>query len=181
MTVCTKARVILPTVQVVIAAALVVSNSRRPDTMAYWRSTHLDIQYCWALNSPAAMIAHIQREATYELLQWHYPINRIIDWGIFLSLVWLLWYAVSIETGGKGLSVLTPKTGIRRVADVLAIAFGACLVVYADFVTRSVYHQTRISSVHLIWVLAIVGFYGHDLWASFRTKRTISAGRTPAA
>jgi len=169
----------------VIAAGLVVCNSRRPvplgeDTLPDSRFSALDIQYCWALNSPAAMIAYLQREATYELLQFHYPLNLIVDWGTFFSLVWLLWYAVSIEVGGKGLSVLTPRTGVRRLADALAIAFGAALLIYADFATRSVYHQVWVTPVYMAWALAVTGFYGHDLWASFRTPGSGSAGKNPA-
>jgi hypothetical protein len=114
------------------------------------------------------MIAYYQRIVTNGLLANHYPLLPIVNLSVFFSLVWLLWYAVSIEIGGRGRSVLTPKTGFRRVVDVLVIAFGISLVAYADRTTVSVYYQTPVSFVHLLWVLAIMGFYGHDLWASFQ-------------
>ena len=176
MTVRTRARIILPTVQVVVAFALIVSNLRRPDSWEDPTWTKLDIQYCWALNSPAAMMAAVQRKAMYGvshgLVNKHYPLNLSIDFSIFLSLVWLLWYTVGTEIGGKGLSVLTPKTGVRQAADVLAIALGAAVLVYADSVATQITHETLVTPVHLTWALAIIGFYGHDLWASFRVTRT---------
>lgn len=175
----TKSRIVLPMVQMVTAAGLVISNSRRPNTFASPPSAHLDIQYCWALNCPAAMIAYLQRTATYELLKWHYPLNSIVDWGTFFSLVWLLWYAISIEIGGKGLSVLTPKTGVRRLADVLAIAFGAASWVFAGYISRSVGWAVLLTPVYMIWVMALIGFYGHDLWASFRSPEIGPAGKNP--
>jgi len=169
---------ILPVVQVIIAMGLFASYLHRPeprgDTLPAGGDTGLDIQYCWAVNSPAAMVAQLQRRFTNGWLRNQYPLDLIVDVTVFLSLVWLLWYAVAVEIGGKGLSVLTPRTGHRRIADVVVIALGAYLVVYADRITLSVYHQTWVTPVHLVWIIAIVGFYGHDLWASFR-----AAGNEP--
>jgi hypothetical protein len=167
-----RIRFILPLVQVIIAAALIISNSVRPeppaDTIPSPKRGMLDIQYCLALNSPAAMIAAIQIEATHDLLWNYYPLYPIVNLTFFLSLVWLLWYAVSIEIGGKGLSVLTPKTGFRRVADTLAISLGIGVVIYADIAPAHILYKKFVSPVHLLWALTIIGFYGHDLWASFR-------------
>jgi hypothetical protein len=165
---------ILPVVQVIIAMGLFASYLHRPeprgDTLPAGGDTGLDIQYCWAVNAPAAIVAQIQRRLTNGFLRNQYPLDLIVDLTVFLSLVWLLWYAVAVEIGGKGLSILTRKTGHRRVADVLAMAFGASLVPYADRITLSVYHQTWVTPVHLVWIFAIIGFYGHDLWASFHEK-----------
>jgi hypothetical protein len=65
MTVRARIRFILPLVQVIIAIGLIVSNTLRPeppaDTIPSPRQRMLDIQYCWALNSPAAKIAAIPR------------------------------------------------------------------------------------------------------------------------
>jgi len=172
--------IILPVVQVIIAMGLLASYLHRPeprgDTIPAGGDTGLDIQYCWALNAPAAMIAQLQRQITNTFLGGRYPLTLIVNLTVFLSLVWLLWYAVAIEIGGKGLSVLTPRTGHRRLADVVAIALGAYLVVCADRITLSVYHQTWVTPVHLVWILGIIGFYGHDLWASFLHARNGSAG-----
>jgi hypothetical protein len=172
-----KIRTILPMVQVAIAAALIISNLSRPDTWEDPAWTHLDIQYCWALNSPAAAIAYLQRVGMYDLLKDPYPLLKIVNLGIFFPLVWLLWYAVGIEIGGRGLSVLTPKTGYRRLADALAMAFGLFgfgVLISADKAAGQIIYWPYwdgIVPVHLMWALAIVGFYGHDLWASFRTNK----------
>jgi hypothetical protein len=68
-----KFRIALPTAQVLIAAALITSNIRSPiatggDTIPNSRVSGIDIQFCWALNAPAAMIAHIQRTVTHDFL-----------------------------------------------------------------------------------------------------------------
>lgn len=120
------------------------------------------------------MIAAIEFEALHELLWTHYPLLPIVNLATFFSLVWLLWYAVFIETGGKGLSVLGPKTGFRRTADVWAIVLGIGVVFYAGSVHALQKYQKFISPVHLLWALTIIGFYGHDLWASFQKRQDVT-------
>jgi hypothetical protein len=105
------------------------------------------------------------------LLARHYPLAPIVNLGVIFVLVWLLWYAVGTETQGRGLSVLTPKTGIRRAADVLAICFGASLLPFADRIVPGGRYWVLFSVAHLLWIVTIIGFYSHDLWASFRTRR----------
>ena len=99
-----------------------------------------------------------------------YPFRAVLNLGTLFVLVWLLWYAVAVEITGRGVSVLTPKTGVRRLADVLAILFGASVEPYADRVIISVLnpYQRVLACVYLVWIFAIIGFYGHDLWASFK-------------
>ena len=167
----TKIRVIIPVIQIVVAAGLIASNVRRPDpggdTIPDSRVAEPDIQICWALNSPASMIAYLQRSATHDWLWTSYPLYPVINVTVFLSLVGALWYLVCLEATGGGRSVLTPRTGARRVADILAMVFGVALLVYADNITKPVYHQVGVSLIHLTWSLAIVAFYGHDLLSSF--------------
>jgi hypothetical protein len=91
---------------------------------------------------------------------------------VHLSLTWLLWYLVSIEVGGKGYSLLTPKTRVRGVADVLAVAFGI-MVGAAGLDLPSYFlpvYARLVAAPYLIWGVAMVSFYGHDLWSSFRGK-----------
>lgn len=174
-----RIRFILPLVQVIIAAALITSNSVRPappgDTIPGPRHWMLDIQYCLALNSPAAMIATIEVDALHDLLWTYYPLYPIVNLTFFFSLVWLLWYAVSIEIGGHGLSLVMPKTGFRRLADILAMALGIGVLIYAGIAPAGMLYEKFVSPVHLLWGLTIIGFYGHDLWASLRTRRNDSA------
>jgi hypothetical protein len=117
------------------------------------------------------MIASLQRSMTDDLLAGHYLLAHFVDLGVIFVLVWLLWYAVGTETRGRGLSVLTPKTGIRRTADVLAICFGASLLPYVDRIVPGGAYWMLFSVAHLLWIATIIGFYSHDLWASFRTRR----------
>jgi hypothetical protein len=189
MTIRFKTRIILPAIQVLIAAGLIASNEQRPvprgeDTIPDSRAYALDVQACWALNAPAAMIARAQRVATHDWLWVHAPsLLPVVNKGILFSLVWMCWYAASIEMGGRGLSVFTPKTGSRRLADVAAILFGASLAPYGNGVSISVLdpYQKLLGCVYLAWALVIIGFYGHDLVASFRAAGDGVPSSTPAA
>ena len=101
------------------------------------------------------------------------PIEFALETVVFLLLVGLLWYLVSIELEGKGESVLTPRTGIRGTADGLAIIFGvilACLglLVVGQFGAVTLYSNI-VAIPYYIWGAAITIFYGRDLWLCFGT------------
>jgi len=168
-----KSRMLLASGQALIAFGLIVLYSSAPkgDTLGGSGRDEIQLQLCWALDSPAAVLAHFQREMTREFVMAYPRIGIVFNDIVVVCLVWLLWYAVGTETRGKGLSVLTPKTGIRRTADIVAILFGASLVPYADsIVGGGGYYTILLSCTHILWTVAIILFYGHDLWASFRCK-----------
>jgi hypothetical protein len=125
---------VLPLVQVAVAVALTTSNRLGPFSIADPTWTKPDRQFCDGLNAPAALIRFFLIRFADIWFPLYYPIEFVLETVVFFLLVGLLWYLVSIEIGGKGQSVLTPKTGIRRAADVLAIIFGAVLAVLGLFV-----------------------------------------------
>ena len=95
---------------------------------------------------------------------------------LYLVLVGLLWYVVSIEIDGKGLSVLTPKTRMRRTADVLAVFFGVAVANTGLLIRRYEFgfvttYSTLVATPYFIWAVTIVVFYGHDLWACLDKAR----------
>jgi hypothetical protein len=101
------------------------------------------------------------------------PLTGItVETFLFIGLVWLLWYLVSVEVSGRGQSILTSKVRFRIVADVLAMLFGVALSVMGfniyergfGFVTT---YSTLVSAPYFLWALAIVAFYGHDLWVAY--------------
>jgi hypothetical protein len=174
-----RSRVALPFVLVIVAAVLITSNLLRPDPFWSPAFTKPDRQICDALNAPATVAAKYPVDIAYRWLSPHYPLNLIVELIIYLSLVWLVWYVVSVEMGGKGLSVLTPKTGMRKVSDVLAIMFGAPLGAAGLAVASQLpgWYGRLVSTPYLFWALAVVAFYGHDLWACFRPTRRELAGK----
>jgi hypothetical protein len=101
----------------------------------------------------------------------------ILGWGTFFSPVWLLWYAVGIEVGGEGLSIFTSETRVRRLADALAIAFGAASLAFAGLIARSVAWAVWLTPVYAMWAPPVVGSYGQDLWASFKASGIATAGK----
>jgi hypothetical protein len=166
-----KVRVVLPIVQVLVAAALITSNFLRPDPMSNpsWRAP--DWQFCAGLNAPATITRYWLEKIT-GLWQWgHARTDFVISTTLYFLLVWLLWYLVSIEIGGKGQSILTPKTRLRRVADVLAIVFGiavgsSALPIRREFVGFTYPHLMAMP--YFIWGVVISVFYSHDLWVGVR-------------
>ena len=174
-----RSRVALPFVQVIVAAVLITSNLLRPDPFWSPALTKPDRQICDALNAPATVAAKYPVDIAYQWFSPHYPLNLIVELIIYLSLVWLVWYVVRVEIGGKGLSVLTPKTGMRKVSDVLAIMFGALLGVAGLLVASQLPggYGRMISVPYLVWALAVVSFYAHDLWVCLRPTQTAPAGK----
>jgi len=167
-------RLLLPLLQVLLAAALTIHNRLRPIGSLGSRDRAPDRQLCDALNAPAAVMRLVLL-GTADRWTLRYPLLQfIIETVIYMVLVWLLWYMVSIEIGGKGQSILTPRTRIRRIADVFLILFGI-LVATLGFLLAPDFLRTAYSNLvtipHYIWGLAIIAFYGHDLLASFETNR----------
>jgi len=101
---------VLPLVQVPLAVALITSvfrpsPIRNPSFMAP------DWQLCAGLNAPAALTRAWLARITDG---WRWA--SFAFWTtVYLLLVWLLWCLVSIEIRGKGQSILTPKTRMRRI------------------------------------------------------------------
>lgn len=166
---------LLPLMQVLLAVALITSNLLRPDPPGDPSWTKPDWQLCLGLNAPASLIAQI---ALHLRLQWFnpdFPSNIVVDWIVRLPLIWLLWYLVSIEIGGKGRSVLTAETRIPRVADVFAIALGVIVGAQGLYGTRHFppSYARLVAAPYLIWAIVLIGFYGHDLWLFFAGKHEL--------
>jgi hypothetical protein len=75
-----------------------------------------------------------------------------------------------------GQSSLTPKTGIRRAADVLAMIFGGAVAIFSLLIRRHEFgyvttYSTLVAAPYFFWAVVIVAFYGHDLWVCFRTGK----------
>jgi hypothetical protein len=170
----TKLPLVLPLVQVVAAAALTASYFvRRDGTLAKMQP---DIQLCHALNAPATLIKQLFLGTAHAWLPQFYPsVDYVVDTVVYFPLIWLIWYLVSVEIGGAGYSILTPKTRMRGTVDIAAIVFGTMLAVFGLLVCSEFRHVPAyaccLAIPYLIWSLAIVVFYGHDLRASFGAAR----------
>lgn len=171
-----RIRLLLPLCQVVLAVALDTSNRRRPGTSA-WEAP--DRQFCDALNAPAALVRYFLVAFTdrwFPSPQTHYAVETII----YFLLVGVLWYTVSLEIGGTGRSVVTRATGIRLTTDVFAVAFGAALgfagaEVRYQFGHPATTYSDLVSIPYFIWSVAIMVFYGRDLFLG--TRGTGTEGR----
>jgi hypothetical protein len=79
------------------------------------------------MNAPASLIWAFTRAR--GLWFWEHPVTGFILESLwYLVLVGLMWLVVTVELDGKGQSILTPKTGMRRTTDVVAIAFAGRFV-----------------------------------------------------
>jgi len=167
----TRTRLALPLVQVVVAAALTMNNLLRPDRLGSPSWTAPDRQFCDGLNAPAALVRFCLIKIADRWLPGHYPIEFVLETIVYLVLVWLVWYIVSIEIGGNGQSILTPKTGKRNETDVLAIIFGGALGLSGLLVRRQFGYVSTYSNLvalpYFFWGATVMLFYGHDIWTSF--------------
>jgi hypothetical protein len=177
-----RMRLVLPLAQVAFAVALTTRDFLRPGTFERPSWTAPFRQFFLGLNAPAAQIKVYLTKLAWMWDPQYYPTMFILDTIVYVGLVGLVWYAVSIEIYGKGKSVLTPKTGMRRLADLLAVVFGAVLAVtglqihrrangylvsYPDYVG----HPDLVAVLFFIWGATLLAFYGHDLWVCFGTAQ----------
>lgn len=164
-------RYILPTIQTALAAAVMAHNPLPLSVWQYeWQS--LDWLICSGVNAPATLVAQRLIDPVIEWLVDHYPVSIVLPVVIRLSAIWLLWYLVAVEIGGRGSSALAQKTRLRKLVDLAAISFAGYLVASgAPFVNNSsAWTHTLMGMQWILWALVIVGFYGHDLWVSFRRE-----------
>jgi hypothetical protein len=163
-------QILLPFVQTTVAIALTISNRLRPFSVRNPSWTAPDKQFCDGLNAPASLIRFLLLRLSDSWLPGYYPIQFITETFVYFFLVGLLWYLVSIELRGNGQSVLTSKTRARKAADGLTILCGIVLCILGVFVRGQFGAVTTYSNLvaipYYIWGLAIIGFYGHDLWAT---------------
>ncbi len=166
-------RILLPSAQVVLAVALIVSNARRPDKFSDPSFRKPDWQFCLAINAPVLIIVQSSMTFVNSRLQPNFPLNFAIDWAVRLPLIWILWYAVAIEIHGRGRSVLASKTRSPMVADALAIAYAVIVLALGADAVRYLdpTYARLLAAPYLAWAIAIAGFYGHDLWMSFAKGR----------
>lgn len=175
-----RVRIVLPLVQVVVAIALLTSNFLRPNPMSSpsWRAP--DWQFCAGLNGPATVARDWLIRLTNGWSWGHARITFAFWTTLYFVLVWLLWYLVSIEIGGKGRSVLAPKTGTPRTANLFLIIIGAAV----GLCGLSIRHEsafadpysTLVAMPYFVWGIVIVVFYGHDLWVSVKGTANRHAG-----
>jgi hypothetical protein len=166
-----KVRVVLPLVQVLVAIALITSYAlRRPDRELNSLFRAPDWLLCSSLNAPATLARGCLIRITNGW-SWGPPRISFAFWTtLYVMLVWLLWYLVSIEIGGKGQSILTPKTRMRRMADLFLIVVGAAVALGGLTIRResgfAAPYSTLEAVPYFIWGVVISVFYGHDLWVS---------------
>jgi hypothetical protein len=161
-------RVLLPSAQVALAVALIISNARRPNKFSDPAFRRPDWQFCLAINAPVLIVVQRSMHFVNSRLQPDFPLNFAIDWAVRLPLIWILWYGVAIEIHGRGRSVLASKTRVPILVDALAIAYAVVVLALGANAVRYLAptYARLLAAPYLTWAIAIAGFYGHDLWAS---------------
>jgi hypothetical protein len=156
-----RVRFVLPLTQAAVACALIASFLAPPHPEDFAKTEY---QIYRALNAPAFLLSAVPARIAHWVYRKAY---FIVETTVRLCFVWLVWYAVSIEISGRGRSVLSPRTRVRRVADALAVIFGAAVALSGGYGL----HPPAIWMLYLIWGVVIMGFYGRDLWVSLRCDR----------
>jgi hypothetical protein len=184
-----RMRIVLPLVQVVIAFALTMPSYLKPDLLEYPSKKKLGLQWGFALNAPATVSRYfLQRLALqfcpdkYMTGTWTgcYPLPFVFETFVYFAFVWFLWRIVLLEISGRGQSLLTTRTRIRKLADALAIVFGALVAFFGIVISNQMgpgWHAALVGITYLLWAVTIIVFYGHDLWyASIGARRVLKAG-----
>jgi len=163
-----RLRILLPTSQIVLGIALQVGNSLRPNTLGSPSWVEWDFQLCDGINAPVAPIMQCVRSVTLQWAPRSHSLQLASDWFVHAMLVGLLWYAVAVELGGEGRSVLASKTKAWFAVDILAVSAGALLWWIALLVRRQFGAVTMYSNLvalpYFLWSGALGAFYAHDLW-----------------
>ena len=84
----------------------------------------------------------------------------------YLFLIALLWFLVGLEIrqlNQHWLSSLTPRTGVRGLADFVLVALGVALILVGLF-GLSFSGSRPYSLLYAIWGCILIFFYGHDFW-----------------
>jgi hypothetical protein len=146
------------------------SSFLRPFSMESPPWTKPDRQLCAGVNAPATLFAAYPVRIADQWLRSYYPLDLAVEAIVYLSLIGLLWYAVSIEFEGRRLSVLTRTCQMRMVLDIAAVLFAGAVGAAGLFVSGQLGgNYGRLMSIpYLLWALVIAWFYGRDLWASRR-------------
>src|SRR4051794_11389416 len=97
-----RIRIALPLVQSAVAAALITANRMRADSLMSPSWNKPEIQICYGLNAPAALVVHVLREAAYLSVPNPHQIELVIDTVIYVALVWITWFVVGVEIDGNG-------------------------------------------------------------------------------
>jgi hypothetical protein len=173
-------RVWLPLGQLAITGALTVSNLLRPDSLSNPSWVYPDKQFCDGLNAPASLVRYFIEKATDKWFPSFLWFNFILSFVVYFGVVALTWYFLGAEIDGRSpdrVSVLTPKTYVRSLADALLVLMGTTLAVLGQLVRHQFGGQPStysnlVSVPYFVWATILIAFYGHDFWFDRIHKRT---------
>ena len=169
-----RLRIALPLAQAILASALITVNLFRSDSVMTPSWHKPEIQFCHALNAPAALAVHLLREATYQWAPYPHRVELALETIVYVGLVWLIWFLVALQIEGRGRCILMPRSRLRGVADLFGLIVGAGTGVVGLLVRHQLGAVTTYSNLlsvpYFLWAVLIIGFYGCDL-------RLVMAGR----
>ncbi|HWR16335.1 MAG TPA: hypothetical protein VN577_16020 [Terriglobales bacterium] len=166
----------LPVVQTCLAGALKANNYVRGDMVMDPAWSRLDIQICYGLNAPAALV----NEVMFRVLPNWLPWNAVVAWSTyfaFFPLLILVWYCVGYEIDYREryrVSALAPKLQLRWTADIVLICLGLTLGGWAILIRREFerefgFRGNVFSIPYFAWAVVLVLFYSKDLWDAIST------------
>lgn len=161
-----KLTLLLPLVQVIVGAALVVSSLQQANTFEHPAGEKLGWRAFVALNLPATIVRYelLERPYNHMLLPVE-PIGPGIVLPAHIALVALQWYVIAFEIGHRLQRTVTKWTRRRAAMDVIAILFGL-------FVLAGAYQggARTISLLWTVWGTLIMAYYSRDLWNICRQR-----------
>ena len=173
-----RLRIVLPSINMIGVAVIILRENLqgRPAGMGF-RS--LQEVVCYWINAPANMLRNVVMSIWDRLIvancslartETCYSIARIVDVGVFLVSVWVLWYVVGLEIELRGQAkraAVPARMSLRAVADVFLMLIGFYFVFLEIRMWQDVSWKFPMLSVlalipYAAWALAFTGTYGHD-------------------
>jgi len=147
--------------------ALSIHNVLRPFSSEDPNYLKPDRQFCFALNAPAAAVQALLAHLSDAVFGPSHVSRILLETAVYFVLVGLLWYTVGIELSGGGTSVLSQKSGRRKLMDRAGICFGLVLFpvavyVRVQFLPDKLY-ANFVALPYLLWAVVIIWFYWRDL------------------
>ena len=186
-----RLRFVLPVVNVLGGSALLIYAALRPGRGDGISPGPQPAVLCYLINAPASVFRNFAISAWDRLVVANcsaanteacYSVGRIVEVGLFLGAVGLLWYLVGleIESSTQDKRAAVPSwSPLRVLADSALIAIGVFLAVSAVAIWRGPVWMHSLWSglggiTYTAWATAFIATYGRDLFRCITQIRRIA-------
>jgi hypothetical protein len=181
--------VLLAGINVAVAAVLLRVAYTRP--LREWTPVPWESYWCYTINAPANLFRnlvsslwekHVYARCSAASAETCIAVEKVVDIGVFLLAVGLIWYVVGLEIESRGQmkrAIVPSATLLRAIVDIVLVLAGVFIafILLANLAWFSG-HRGHLSALfvldsfcYLAWALAFGIPYGHDLVKCIAQRR----------